>query len=117
MDVGHAGCGYDPDNTMVSGMQKVDARLAVMARGSVKSSHGARGTCPHIFERYQSGDTVAAQNHVHQMQGAQMRVPCFSEEKAQQLPRIGRTSLVTCNMFELWAKYLRLVDNQSKTGK
>jgi len=76
----------------VSGMQKVDARLAVTARGSVESSHGAHGTRPQIFERHQSGDTVPAHNHVHQMRGAQMCMPCFSEEKAQQLPRIGRTS-------------------------
>ena len=72
-------------------MQKADARLAVMARGSVESSRSAHRTRPHIFERHQSGDTVAAHNHFHQMQGAQMRMPCFSEEKAQQLPRIGRT--------------------------
>jgi len=71
-------------------MQKVDARLAVTARGSVTSSRAAHGTQPHIFERYQSGDIVAAHSHVHQMRGAQMRMPCFSEEKAQQLPRIGR---------------------------
>jgi len=25
--------------------------------------------------------------------------------------------VATLNMFELWARYLRLVDNQSKTGK
>ena len=60
---------------------------------------------------------MAAHNHF--VQGAQMRMSCFSEKNAQPLPRIGRTSPSewTLNMFELWARYLRLVDNQSKTGK
>ena len=58
---------------------------------TVESSRSARRTRPHIFEGDQSGDTVAAHNQFHQVQGAQMRVQCFSEEKARQLPRIGRT--------------------------
>ena len=82
----------NPDNTTVSGMQKVDARLAVTARGSIESSCGAHGTRPRIFERHQSGNTVATHNHFHQVWGAQMRMSCFSEGKAQQLPRIGRKS-------------------------
>ena len=74
-------------------MQKTESRPAVTVRGSVECSRGAHGTHPRIFERHQSGDTVAARNHFHQVRGAQMRMSCFSEEKAQLLPRIGRKTI------------------------
>jgi len=75
-----------------AGCRKAESRLAVMVRGSIKSSRSAHGTHQHIFERHQSGDTVATHNHIHQVRGAKMRVPFCSEEKAQQLSRIGRTT-------------------------
>jgi len=106
------------ETTSLSPTQKAEARLAVTARGSVESSCGAHGTRPHIFERRQSGDTEAAHNHFHQARGAQMRMPCFSEEKAQQLPRIRRTGPPVWRhsmMFALWVIYLRLVDREMRS--
>jgi len=71
-------------------MQKADTRLAVTMRGSVESSREAHGTHLHIFERHQSGDAVATNNHFGHVQRAKMRMPCCSKGKAQQLSCTGR---------------------------
>jgi len=88
--VGHAGCECSSANTTVGGIQKAEARLAMTARGSVGSSHCAHGTYPHICERHQPTDTVATNNHFRHVRKAKVRMPCCSEEKAQQLSRTER---------------------------
>ena len=88
--VGRAGCECGSVNTTVGGIQKAAARLAMTARGSVGSSHCAHGTRPHIFERHQPTDTVAANNYFRHVCGAKVRMPCCSEGKAQQLSRTER---------------------------
>ena len=97
-------------------MQKADTALAVTVRGSVETSRGARGTHPRIFERHQSGDTVAAHNYFHQVRRAQVFHVMLLEIKSPTVAPHWK-DVETLNMFELSARYLRLVDNQSKTGK
>ena len=89
-EAGQEGYSCDPADTRVSGMQKADARFAVAVRGSVETGRGAHGTHPHIFERHKPGDAVATKNHFRHVQGAKMRMPRYSEGKAQQLSRTGK---------------------------
>ena len=90
IDARHTGCGCESPKIRVGGIQKVNARFAVTVRGSDESRRGAHGTHPHICERHQPTDTVATNNHFSHVRGAKVRMPCCSEEKAQQLSRPER---------------------------